>query len=131
MSEINTVAIIGAGTMGVGIASVNVTSDKKVYLIDISKESLLRAKNNITKSLEKSYAKGFISKPPEEYLKNIQFADDFSVLKKANLVIEAAFESMEVKSKVFKELNSYTNDNAIIASNTSALSISLAEATPS
>jgi 3-hydroxybutyryl-CoA dehydrogenase len=119
------IAVIGAGTMGNGIAHTFAQFGYKVQLIDISQESLDKGIATITKNLDRMLAKERISaQEKRETLKNIQtFTSIKQGVQNASLVIEAATENIDLKLKIFKELDQVCPDNTILASNTSSISI--------
>jgi len=122
---IKNVAIIGSGTMGNGIAHTFAQNNFKVSLIDISEENLQKAIATIEKNLERQLTKGTISQQDKaNTLANIQ---TFTKLKdgviNADLVVEAASENLEIKLKIFKELDEFCHSETILASNTSSISI--------
>jgi 3-hydroxybutyryl-CoA dehydrogenase len=118
------IAVIGSGTMGVGIAQVALTSNCKVFLFDISENALNKAKNQITQNIDKLVEKGKItSDQKNHFLKNIHFISSLSELSDIDLVIEAVVENLEVKKNLFKELESIVSDKCILSSNTSSLSL--------
>ncbi|WP_394330782.1 3-hydroxybutyryl-CoA dehydrogenase [Pedobacter psychrophilus] len=122
---IKNVAVIGSGTMGNGIAHTFAQNNFKVSLIDISEENLLKAIATIDKNLERQLTKGTISQQDKaNTLSNIQ---TFTILKDgvkhADLVVEAASENLEIKLKIFKELDEICKPETILASNTSSISI--------
>lgn len=122
--EIKTVSVIGAGTMGSGIATVSLLSGYEVNLIDIKQEFLDGAKSKIEKNLQKSMDKGIITEETfTNSLNNLHLSTDFSSVKSSQLVIEAIVENMDVKKKLFTQLCEFALEDAIIASNTSALKI--------
>ena len=119
------VAVIGAGTMGNGIAHTFAQFGYKVQLIDISQASLDKGMATITKNLDRMLAKERISEQDKiETLGNIQ---TYTSIKKgvqnASLVIEAATENIDLKLNIFKELDEVCQDDTILASNTSSISI--------
>ena len=119
------VAVIGAGTMGNGIAHTFAQFGYKVQLIDISQASLDKGMATITKNLDRMLAKERISEQDKiETLGNIQ---TYTSIKKgvqnASLVIEAATENIDLKLNIFKELDEVCPDDTILASNTSSISI--------
>lgn len=124
MSSIKKIAIVGAGLMGSGIASVCLTSGFEVILLDVFPESLQKAELTIQKNLAKSKEKGLISVEPRELLTKFKTSQEMSELKEADLIIEAVSENREVKEKVFAAFNEFAKAEAIIGSNTSALKIS-------
>ncbi|WBL23103.1 3-hydroxyacyl-CoA dehydrogenase family protein [Zunongwangia sp. HRR-M8] len=120
-----TIAVIGAGTMGNGIAHTFAQFGFKVHLIDISKENLQKGVDTITKNLDRMLAKEKISeKDKEQTLANISsFIDIPSGVKNVDLVVEAATENENLKLKIFSQLNDICDENTILASNTSSISI--------
>lgn len=119
------IIVIGAGTMGNGIAHVFAQNDFKVTLVDVSKEALDKAVNTITKNLDRMIQKEKISEEDKSRtLSNIATQGELgSAVGDADLVIEAVLEDVELKSKIFSELAEKTNESAILASNTSSISI--------
>lgn len=119
-----TVGVIGAGTMGIGIAQVAAQNGNNVVLIDTNLEVLTKSKQNLEKTLLKLVEKEKISQ--EEYtstLESINFTSDFSDLHESDLVIEAIVENLAVKHTVFQKIEEIVNESCILASNTSSLSI--------
>jgi len=130
--EIKSVAVIGAGTMGSGIAQVCAAAGYRVNLNDVSAESLDRALANIRESLSRFAAKGKISADGvEATLGRITTTTDPDLAaREADLVIEAVFEDLELKKQVFARLDAIAPPHAVLASNTSSLPITaLAAAT--
>lgn len=125
MADIKKVAVIGAGTMGNGIAHVFAQTGYAVSLIDISQDSLDKGIATITKNLDRMIKKEKISESDKEStLGNITtFTNTAEGAKGVDLVVEAATENTELKFKIFKELSEVTDDNVILASNTSSISI--------
>jgi 3-hydroxybutyryl-CoA dehydrogenase len=118
------IAVIGAGTMGSGIAQVCATGGFAVILIDSNAQALERAISNITSSLDRFVAKDRItSEQASQAVSRLATQSDISAAKPAQLVIEAAFENEEVKTGIFRELNELVSDNTVLASNTSSISI--------
>src|SRR5688572_26188365 len=119
------VAVIGSGTMGNGIAHVFAQYDYKVSLIDISEASLSKALNTIQKNLTRQVEKELITKEiKDRALQNIKASTDVKTgIIDAELIIEAATENMDLKLKIFKDLDEFGNPGAILASNTSSISI--------
>ncbi|MBL5780829.1 3-hydroxybutyryl-CoA dehydrogenase [Heyndrickxia sporothermodurans] len=118
------ISVIGAGTMGRGIAYTAAVSGFTTILNDISDENLTKARDYIEKTLETSVKKGFISNTTcDEALQNISYLSDFSEsVKEADLVIEAVFELMELKIEMFKKLDAACPTHTILATNTSTMS---------
>jgi 3-hydroxybutyryl-CoA dehydrogenase len=119
------IAVIGAGTMGNGIAHVFAQSGYHVTLIDLSKEALEKALRTITKNLERQLAKEKISEEDKaQTLDRISLNTEInSGVKGAELIVEAATENTELKLKIFKQLNQLADENTILATNTSSISI--------
>lgn len=119
------VAVIGAGTMGNGIAHTFAQSGFKVQLIDISDAALKKGIATITKNLDRMVAKEKITeKQKEETLGNITtFTNITEGVEYAGLVVEAATENIDLKLKIFKQLDEDCPDDTILATNTSSISI--------
>ena len=119
------IAVIGAGTMGNGIAHVFAQNGFEVNLIDISQNALDNALNTITKNLIRLLSKEKISEDiKNNTLKNINtFTDISDGVKGVDLVVEAATENLDLKLKIFKSIAEATEDHVILASNTSSISI--------
>ncbi len=124
--DVKDVSVIGAGVMGSGIVQLLATYGYNVTLVDENEQILNEAKNAIEKNLERFFvAKNKISKEEaENYLNRIQlFVNKDEAVKGVQLVIEAVFEDMNLKKKLFAELDSICDKEVILASNTSSLSI--------
>src|SRR5690554_2572146 len=121
----NKVAVIGAGTMGNGIAHTFAQFGHEVSLIDLSKDSLEKAIQTITKNLDRQVNKGKISEDDKNStLSNIKtYTDTKEGVEGVDLVVEAATENMEIKLNIFKGLDEICPPNVILASNTSSISI--------
>lgn len=119
------IAVIGAGTMGNGIAHVFAQNGFKVNLVDISESQLEKAIAAITKNLDRQITKNLIEeKNKKETLENITtIASIAEGVSNADLVVEAATENADLKLKIFKELDKSVPANAILATNTSSISI--------
>ncbi len=119
------IAVIGAGTMGNGIAHTFAQYGYKVQLIDISEESLKKGMDTISKNLDRMVAKEKISEEDKKNtLDNITTYTDISEgVEYASVVVEAATENTELKLKIFRHLDHSTSDDTILASNTSSISI--------
>jgi len=118
------VGVLGAGTMGSGIAQVIAQGGYQVILRDIKEEYVEKGLKGINKNLKRSVKKERITQDEmDQTLANIDTTTEVSDLADVDLVIEAVNEDMELKKKIFKELDEVTKDDAILASNTSALSI--------
>jgi 3-hydroxybutyryl-CoA dehydrogenase len=123
--EIKNIFVVGAGSMGAGIAQVGIESGFQVFLNDVSEEQLNRALKGIEKSLSKSVVKNKITEIEKlKMLGNLCLCTDFCNVPEADLVIEAITEKVEVKRDLFKKLSELCKEDAILASNTSTISIS-------
>lgn len=121
--EIKKIGVVGAGTMGSGIAQVAATSGFEVILQDISEEQLNRALKTMEKSLDKLIEKGKVSEARESILSRVKMTKELASLREADFVIEAVFENVEVKKQVLQALDSLLRAEVIITSNTSSISI--------
>ncbi|MES2652148.1 MAG: 3-hydroxybutyryl-CoA dehydrogenase [Bacteroidota bacterium] len=119
------IAVIGSGTMGNGIAHAFAQYGYEVNLIDISLDALGRAMLTITKNLDRQVAKGTLSDTQKENtLNNITTLTDLQAgVADSDLIVEAATENLELKLKIFKDLDQFAKPGAILASNTSSISI--------
>lgn len=119
------IAVIGAGTMGNGIAHTFAQSGFKVQLIDISEASLQRGLDTISKNLDRMVAKEKITEADKTAtLKNISLHTDIKEgVKSASLVVEAATENVDLKLNIFKQLDEACSADTILATNTSSISI--------
>ena len=118
------VGIIGSGTMGSGIAQVAATSGCMVNLYDTSQEALDNAKGSLEKILSRLIEKGRIdTKEKNRIQDNITYVNQLKDLGSSNLIIEAIVENLNIKRKVFSELECHVQEDCIIATNTSSLSI--------
>jgi 3-hydroxybutyryl-CoA dehydrogenase len=122
--HIEHIAVVGAGTMGGGIAQVCATTGYQVTLIDVVPEQLERALASIRRSVDKLHGKGRLSgEQRAAALTNIATAAEVADSIEADLVIEAVVENLEIKKRVFAELDERTRPEVILASNTSSISI--------
>lgn len=119
------IAVIGSGTMGNGIAHVFAQYGYSVNLIDISADALKKALSTIEKNLERQVSKQAITEDTrKQTLANITTHTDLRAgVTHADLVVEAATENIDLKLKIFKDLDAFTKPEAILASNTSSISI--------
>ena len=124
------VGIVGAGTMGAGIAQVCATAGLQVVMVDVGPDQLARGQAMISESLGRLEPKGKLPRPAAEIAGRIRTSTSMSDLARADLVIEAAFEDAAVKTELFRALDGACKPAAILASNTSSISITrLAAAT--
>lgn len=118
------VTVIGAGTMGNGIAHVFALFGNQVTLIDINEEILNSALGKIEKNLNRQLKKGTITKEQvKETLARIKPVTDMNAAKESDLVVEAVIENDELKKNIFKQLDAICPAETILASNTSSISI--------
>lgn len=118
------VMVIGSGTMGSGIAQVLAENNHKVVLRDLSQDSLDKGVNQIERNLSKNVQKGKLSEQQKQIiLNNIVTSTDIELAKDCDLVIEAIVENIEIKKNLFKQLDQICKEEAILATNTSSLSI--------
>jgi len=119
------ISVIGAGTMGNGIAHVFAQSGFKVSLVDVNPSQLQRAMDTIHKNLDRQLAKGAITEEQKRStLANISITSVISEgVKDANLVVEAATENAELKLNIFEQVDTYAPAGCILATNTSSISI--------
>lgn len=121
--EIKRIFVVGAGTMGSGIAQVGATSGYQLTLMDVVPEQLERAQAAITKSVEKLASKGVINDQQKTAALNIATTTTYETLPEADLVVEAATENPDLKLKIFRDLDNLARPGVILASNTSSISI--------
>lgn len=119
------IVVIGAGTMGNGIAHVFAQQGFKVTLVDISQSQLEKALVTITKNLDRQLSKGTITaEQKEKTLSNISSSTNITdAAQKADLIIEAATENTDLKIKIFQQLDTIAPEGCVLASNTSSISI--------
>ena len=123
-SQILNIGVIGSGTMGSGIAQVAATAGCVVKLYDTNQTALDKAKAGLEKILNRLIEKGRIDTDEKNRIQtNISYVANLKALSDSDLTIEAIVENLDIKKKVFSELESYVSDDCIIASNTSSLSI--------
>lgn len=121
----NKIAVIGSGTMGNGIAHTFAQFGYQVHLVDISQESLEKGLATITKNIDRQISKGTLTDNDKTELleRIVTYTDLKEGVSAADLIIEAATENLELKLKIFRELDVYAKPDAILASNTSSISI--------
>jgi 3-hydroxybutyryl-CoA dehydrogenase len=122
--EIKQISVIGAGTMGNGIAHVFAQFGFKVNLIDLSEEFLDKAIKTITGNLDRQLKKGTITEEVKNAtLANITRTTKLQDAKTSDLIVEAATENPEIKKQIFKTIDGLCKEDAILATNTSSISI--------
>ncbi len=122
--DIKKIMVVGAGQMGNGIAQVAAQAGYEVVLNDITMELAQKGYANIEKILSRSVSKGKIDEArKEEILSKITLADNLEPAREADLVVEAVVERMDIKAKVFSQLDELSPEHTILATNTSSLPI--------
>ncbi|MFQ6556721.1 3-hydroxybutyryl-CoA dehydrogenase [Pseudomonas sp. Lb2C1-1] len=122
--HLHTIGVIGAGTMGNGIAQVCALAGFEVILLDISGSALEKALATVTKNLDRQIAKQTLSQAQKHLaLDKIRTSTDYASLADAQLVIEAATENLELKQRLLQQVATQVSSDCVIASNTSSLSI--------
>jgi 3-hydroxybutyryl-CoA dehydrogenase len=120
---INHIFVIGAGTMGNGIAQVAATSGYQVTCMDVQAAALEKAKAAIAKSTAKLLEKGTLTPEQKDSADKIAYVGDMDTMSGADFVIEAATENPELKFKIFKDMDAAAREGVILATNTSSISI--------
>ncbi|MCH4244002.1 3-hydroxyacyl-CoA dehydrogenase [Acinetobacter gerneri] len=121
---IQTMALVGTGVMGMGIAQIAAQSGVQVLLFDAREGAATTGKANLKQTLEKLQAKGKLSASDvEQTLQRLVVLDTIEQIKEADLVIEAIIENLEIKQKLFKQIESIVSKETILVSNTSSLSV--------
>ena len=121
---INKIMVLGAGTMGMGIAQVFAEAGKTVIVRDIAEEFNKRGEGVVTKNMEKKVAKGKMTEEEKDaVLGRISYTLELADAKDCDLVVEAAIEVLDIKKSIFKELDELCKPETILASNTSSISI--------
>lgn len=123
-SLINKIGIIGAGTMGAGIAQVAATAGCTVKIYDTKTDALETSKADLERIMDRLVEKGRIDSEEKERIQNnIKYVNTLKELKDSDMTIEAIVENLNVKTNVFSTLEKFVSDDCILASNTSSLSI--------
>jgi 3-hydroxybutyryl-CoA dehydrogenase len=120
---INHIFVVGAGTMGNGIAQVAATSGYQVTCMDVMPPALEKARTAIAKSTSKLLEKGILTQEQKDSADNIKYAGDLRTMREADFVVEAATENPALKFKIFQEMDAAAGENVILATNTSSISI--------
>ncbi len=121
--EIKRILVIGAGTMGNGIAQVAATAGYKVSCMDVVPAALEKGRAAIARSVDKLVEKGLLDAAQKASIEQIDYVSDLNTADKADLIIEAATENPELKFKIFHDADSAAQPGVILASNTSSISI--------
>lgn len=121
--EIKHIFVVGAGTMGSGVAQIAAVSGYQVTVMDVVPEQLERAQMVITKSVAKLVGKGVLNEQQAADAAQITYAESFAAVPQADFVIEAATENPELKLNIFAELDQLARPEVILASNTSSISL--------
>ncbi|CAL9017183.1 unnamed protein product [Prunus brigantina] len=131
MKSFKTIGVVGSGQMGSGIAQLAATYGFDVWVLDTDQDALSRATKSISSSIQRLVSKGQLSQAVgKDALERLWFTSNLEKLSSADIIIEAIVESEDVKKKLFLELDKITKSSAILASNTSSISITrLASAT--
>ena len=125
------IGVIGAGQMGRGITQVMATAGYELVMVDLNENALHMALSVIESSLTKLNDKGIIDERPSTVLSRIRCETEMAAVADCDLVIEAATENETIKNKIFKQLDELCKPDAVLASNTSSLSITKLAATTS
>lgn len=121
--DIKHLFVVGAGTMGSGIAQTAATSGYQVTCMDVAPEAIEKAQASIARSVEKLVSKGVLTEQQKQAAGQIRFVSNMMPMEEADLVIEAATENPELKFKIFREMDAAARPGVILASNTSSISI--------
>lgn len=121
--DIKHIFVVGAGTMGSGIAQTAATSGYQVTCMDVSPEAIEKAQASIARSVEKLVGKRVLTEKQKQAAGQIRFVSNMIPIEEADLVIEAATENPELKFKIFREMDAAARPGVILASNTSSISI--------
>jgi len=123
LSDIDVVGVVGAGTMGNGIAQVAATAGYEVVMRDIEDEYVERGLDSVADSLDRLASKDALDEEPAAIRDRIAGTTDLDDLADADVVVEAAVEEMAVKRDIFADLDDVTDDDVVLATNTSTLSV--------
>ncbi len=121
--KVKKIFVVGAGAMGNGIAQTAAVSGYEVTMMDVMPEAVTRAQESIAKSVKKLHEKGKITEEQKQAALGMATASNLDGIGDADLVIEAATENPELKFKIFKDLDERARKDAILASNTSSISL--------
>jgi 3-hydroxybutyryl-CoA dehydrogenase len=121
--KVEKIVVVGAGAMGSGIAQTAAIAGYQVAMTDVIPEAVARARTNIARSADKLAAKGVITEAQKQAAQGIQTGGDLEPARQADLVIEAATENPDLKLQLFNDLDRIAPPQAILASNTSSISL--------
>lgn len=123
--EIKKPFVLGAGIMGAGIGQLCAQKGYEVFVTDVSEEIIGKAKEKVTKGLQRRIEKGKITQEDmDSVLSRMNWSTDLNIARESNFVIEAVFENPDLKKEIFKNLDSICSPETILATNTTALSVS-------
>lgn len=123
--EIKKPFVLGAGIMGAGIGQLCAQKGYEVFVTDVSEEIIGKAKEKVTRGLQKRIEKGKITQEDmDSVLSRMNWSTDLNIARESNFVIEAVFENLDLKKEIFKNLDSICSPETILATNTTALSVS-------
>lgn len=123
--EIKKPFVLGAGIMGAGIGQLCAQKGYEVFVTDVSEEIIGKAKEKVTRSLQRRIEKGKITQEDmDSVLSRMNWSTDLNIARESNFVIEAVFENLDLKKEIFKNLDSICSPETILATNTTALSVS-------
>lgn len=123
--DISKVGVVGCGTMGSGIAYISALSGYQVFMLDISREVVEKAMSSLNEFSEKSIQKGKLTREEQKAIfERLEGTTDYDDFSDCDIIIEAVAEKMQVKHSIFEKLEKTAKRDAILASNTSSLSIS-------
>lgn len=117
--------VLGAGIMGAGIGQLCAQKGYEVFVTDVSEEIIGKAKEKVTRGLQRRIEKGKITQEDmDSVLSRMNWSTDLNIARESNFVIEAVFENLDLKTEIFKNLDSICSPETILATNTTALSVS-------
>ena len=124
MKSFKNIGIIGAGSMGIGIAQIASTADCNVFLFDQNKSASLQATKKLEKVLLRLVEKGKINTiKKDSILSNIKIVESLESMKDSDLIIEAIIENSDIKKEIFSRIESIVSNDCVLATNTSSISI--------
>jgi 3-hydroxyacyl-CoA dehydrogenase len=123
-ADISKICVVGGGTMGAGIAYACISAGCSVVLLEEDADGIERARQNVQRLIQAGVARGILDDAKKVALEsNISYSHDYTSISNIDLVIEAAFENMDVKKSIFAQLDAHLPENAILATNTSYLDV--------